>query len=310
MTTPESAPTEREGISCVIPVYNEAEAVARTVIDVEAALVDIGRPWEIVLVDDGSSDGSYQAATESQAASASTSRIHVLRHEINRGYGAAIKTGLRAAANPWILIIDADGTYPPAEIAKLTTALDNAPSADMIVGQRTQTLATDGFFRLQGKRILMATANFLSGVKIPDLNSGLRLMRKQSLERYRPLLPDGFSLTTSITLALLCSGGYVRYVPIDYLHRVGESKIRPVRDMTNFIALIARTITYFNPLKVYIPLAVTLIILAILTIVLSKTFGGQVMDVTALFLFVGGLQMLLIGVVADLVLKLIGTREN
>ena len=308
MTMTDSTESHAEGITCVIPVYNEAGAVAATLTEVEAALVRVGRPTEIIVVDDGSSDGSFEAADE--AAEASSADVRVLRHEINRGYGAAIKTGLRSAQYPWILIIDADGTYPPREIGKLVAALDEAPSADMIVGQRTQTLATDGYFRLQGKRILMATANFLSGVKIPDLNSGLRLMRTESLKRFRPLLPDGFSLTTSITLALLCSGGYVRYVPIDYLHRVGESKIRPLRDMTNFIALIARTITYFNPLKVYVPLALTLIFLAILTIVLSKALGGQVMDVTALFLFVGGLQMLLIGVVADLVLMLIGTRDN
>jgi hypothetical protein len=145
----------------------------------------------------------------------------------------------------------------------------------MIVGQRSQTLETDGPFRLMGKRILVSLANFLSGHRIPDLNSGLRLMRRRSLTRYASLLPDGFSLTTSITLALLCSGAHVRYTPIEYRARVGSSKIRPVRDMYNFCVLIARTITYFNPLKVYGPLAGLLILGSLLTVALSKALLGR-----------------------------------
>ncbi len=296
----------QSGITCIIPVYNEAGAVAETLGGVSAALDAGGREFEIILVDDGSTDGTAEAA---EAAREAEVRFRTLAHAENRGYGAAIKTGLRHATHPWILIIDADGTYPPEEIGKLLAALGEDETVEMIVGRRRQTRATDGFFRLQGKAILTALANFLSGTQIPDLNSGLRLMRKEQMVRYRPLLPDGFSLTTSITLAMLCSGAFVRYVPSEYLARHGTSKIRPVRDMWNFTLLIARTITYFNPLKVYVPLAGVLIGAAVATVVLSKAFGEQVMDVTALFLFIPGLQMLSIGVVADLILKISGMRE-
>lgn len=293
-----------EGISCAIPVYNEAGAVAETLRSVADVLSACGRPWQIIMVDDGSSDQSYEAA-ESSGVEAT-----LIRHPVNRGYGAAIKTGFRKAAHPWILIIDADGTYPADEIPKLVRVLDDDETVEMVVGQRTQTLQTDGFFRLQGKAILRILSNFLSGSKIPDLNSGLRIMHISALERFAPLLPNGFSLTTSITLAMLCSGAAVRYVPIQYLHRQGQSKIRPVRDMYNFIVLIARTITYFNPLKVYLPLAVVLVGSSIAITIYSKYIVGQVMDVTALFLFIAGLQMLLIGVIADLVLKVAGMRRK
>lgn len=297
---PSSSPA---GISCVIPVYNEAGAVAETLRGVADVLGESGRPWEILMVDDGSTDGSEEAAKSSGR------DVRVLHHDQNRGYGAAIKTGARQATHEWVLILDADGTYPPEEIRTLLRVLDEDPEAEMIVGQRNQTLATDGPFRLLGKKILISLANFLSGQRIPDLNSGLRLMRQRSLTRYASLLPDGFSLTTSITLALMCSGAHVRYVPIEYRARKGESKIRPVRDMYNFSVLIMRTITYFNPLKVYGPLAAILIAASLLTVVLSKALGGEVMDVTALFLFMGGLQVLLIGVLADLVIKVAGLRD-
>ena len=300
-STSESSPP---GISCVIPVYNEAGAVAETLRGVAEALGAAARPWEIIVVDDGSTDGSSEEAAKSGV------EFRAIRHERNLGYGAAIKAGYRHAAHPWILIIDADGSYPPGDIPKLLEVLDEDPAAEMIVGKRSQTLETDGFFRLQGKAILSALANFLAGRKIPDLNSGLRLMRKIDLDRYGPILPDGFSLTTSITLALLCSGVPVRYVPIQYRRRRGRSKISPIRDMGGFIALILRTIIYFNPLKVFLPLAAALVVAAFATVLISKSIAGQVMDVTALFLFIAGLQMLLIGVIADLVLKLSGIREK
>jgi len=279
----DAPPSSPAGISCVIPVYNEAGAVAETLRGVADVLDASGRPWEIVMVDDGSTDGSDEAAKGCGR------DVRVIHHGKNRGYGAAIKTGARHAEHEWVLILDADGTYPPEEIRTLLGVLDEDPEAEMIVGQRSQTLATDGPFRLLGKKILISLANFLSGQRIPDLNSGLRLMRQRSLTRYASLLPDGFSLTTSITLALMCSGAHVHYVPIEYRARKGESKIRPVRDMYNFCVLITRTITYFNPLKVYGPLAALLIVASLLTVVLSK--------------------VLLIGVLADLVIKVAGLRD-
>jgi hypothetical protein len=180
----------------------------------------------------------------------------------------------------------------------------------MIVGRRRQTAETDSLLRRFGKEILISLAAYLAGVDIPDLNSGLRVMRRSLFERFRPLLPDGFSLTTSITLAALCSGGLVRWVPIEYRARRGEaSKIRPARDMGGFVVLILRTITYFRPLKVYLPAAGVLVASALGTVLISKLIEGRVMDVTATFLFFTGLQLLGIGLIADLILKVMGMRD-
>jgi len=289
-------------VTVVIPVFNEAEAVGPTLQGLKAAIETTGRSFELILVDDGSTDGTLEAAGGTGVP------FRAIRHSTNRGYGAAVKTGLRHAVHPWILIIDADGSYPPEEAPRLLQAAEDETVA-MVVGRRRQSRATDGPARLLGKRIVSALANYLAGTSLPDLNSGLRLMRRADVERFRPLLPDGFSLTTSITLALHGSGAAVTYVPIQYRPRLGHSKIRPLRDMAGFIALIARIMIYFNPLKVFLPLAGGLIAAALATVILSKTLGGQVMDVTALFLFVGGLQMLLIGLLADLILKLHGLRR-
>jgi len=299
-----TADSPPDGISCIIPVFNESPSIEATVRGAAAALDQAGRTWEIIVVDDGSTDASLEAAGGSGV------QFRSIRHERNLGYGAAIKSGIRRAAHPWILIIDADGTYPTEEIGGLIAALDENESLDMIVGRRTQTRETDGFFRLQGKAMLTALANFLSGERIPDLNSGRRLMRRSLVERYWPVLPNGFSLTTSVTLSMHCSGAMVTYVPIEYRAREGKSKIRPMRDTANFIALILRTIVYFNPLKVFVPLSIAFVVAAFATALISEFMTGQVMDVTALFLFIAGLQMLLIGVIADLILKLTGMREK
>lgn len=303
-----SSNSSPDGISCIIPVYNEVSSIAETVRGVHKVLSDSDRPFELILIDDGSVDGSLETAQE--IAKESGISIISISHNRNRGYGAAIKSGMRHASYPWILLIDADQTYPPEEIGVLLENLDREPETDMIVGRRKQSRQTDGPFRLMGKSILGALANFLASRTIPDLNSGLRLVRRSLLRRYRSLLPDGFSLTTTITLALLCSGGHVIWTPIHYRRRRGTSKIRPVRDMLGFITLIVRTMIYFNPLKVFIPLTIFFVLASFVVTVGSKLIGGQVMDVTALFLFIAGLQMLLIGVVADLILKLIGTGEE
>lgn len=291
------------GISCVIPVYNEAGAIGSTLRRVNDVLTQSGEPYEIIVVDDGSTDGTR----EKGQAETPGLPVRWLAHEVNRGYGAALKSGIRASTGDWVLIIDADGTYPPEEIPRLLT---NRDGLDMIVGQRRQTAATDPLTRRLGKAILVGLARFLAGRDIPDLNSGLRLMRRERIDQFWPLLPEGFSFTTTITLSLMCANYRVAYRPVEYRWRTGRSKIRPLHDMVGFTRLIARTMTYFNPLKVYGLLAGLLLAAAVLVVVLSKLLSGRVMDVTAVWLFVAGLQMLLIGVLGDLMLKLSGLRER
>jgi hypothetical protein len=151
-------------------------------------------------------------------------------------------------------------------------------------------------------------ANYLTGTRIPDLNSGFRAVRREIWERYEHYFPNGFSLTTTITLASLSDGRRVVFHPINYRARVGNSKIRPIRDTLNFIQLILRTVFYFDPLKVLLPVSLSLMgaggAVGLVTILLQNGFGiGKFMDVTTQLLILTGLQILAIGGLADLVSK-------
>jgi hypothetical protein len=156
-----------------------------------------------------------------------------------------LKLGVHAAKHPWILITDADGTYPTDAIPGL---LARGEFNSMVVGARTGQTVKIPLVRRPAKAFLRWLASYLAGQRLPDINSGLRLMRKDLVRRYEHLLPDGFSFTTTITLAAACNSHPVEYIPINYLARLGESKIRP-RHAYDFTLLILRTIVFFNPLK-------------------------------------------------------------
>jgi glycosyltransferase involved in cell wall biosynthesis len=164
-----------------------------------------------------------------------------------------LKTGFARAQHDVVVITDGDGTYPEAKIADLLARIDDG--AEMAVGSRTGADVHIPLVRRPAKAFLRWLASYLAGTNIPDLNSGLRAMRRELVLRYRPILPDGFSFTTTITLASLTNDHRVDYVPIDYAKRSGRSKIRPIRDTLGFTQLIVRTVLYFNPLKVLYPVA-------------------------------------------------------
>lgn len=229
-------------VSVIIPALDEAEHVAAEIEGVDRYLRSTDWSYEILVVDDGSSD---ETADRAAAAGA-----RVLRHRNNRGYGASLKTGIANSRFDWILITDADGTYPAEEIPRLLAVADRNA---MVVGARTGAEVAVPFSRKPAKWLLRKLAGYLAGQRLPDLNSGLRLMRRDLIERYQHLLPDGFSFTTTITLAAACNGHEVEYVSINYRRRLGESKIRP-RHAFEFTLLILRTVVFFNPLKVFLPL--------------------------------------------------------
>ncbi|HPB31216.1 MAG TPA: hypothetical protein PLB62_07160, partial [Candidatus Sumerlaeota bacterium] len=153
------------------------------------------------------------------------------------------------------------------------------------------------------KWVLNRLANFLAGRRIPDLNSGLRAFRKSEAERFLHLLPSGFSLTTTLTLAFLCDDLRVVYMPIDYHRRKGKSKIRPLRDTKNILFTIVRTVVYFNPLKVFLPLGMIFFILALAVLVFSGLFLERVMDGTVAVLTLSAVQLASMGILADLITR-------
>jgi len=234
-------------VSVVIPAYNEAAHVAEQVRAVQEVMARTGWVYEVIVVDDGSTDGTAEKAAQ-------VAGVRVLRRKRNRGYGAALKLGISVARYGWILITDADGTYPVEAIPLLLAA---SVDTDMVVGARIGQSVHIPLIRRPPKAFLRLLASYLAGQPLPDINSGLRLMRADLVRRYEHLLPSGFSFTTTITLAAACNDHSVEYLPIDYHARLGSSKMRP-RAAYDFTLLILRTVVFFNPLKVFIPLGALL----------------------------------------------------
>ncbi len=287
-------PLAKAGLSIVIPAYNEENGIAPTLGELKDQLrtLDLDIPLEVIIVNDGSSDGTA-AAIEPFL----DDLLRLVSHEQNRGYGAALKTGIEAAEHPWILITDADGTYPNEFIPDV---LEHRDDYDMVVGARTGEKTHIPLIRRPPKWALRKLASVLSNQRIPDLNSGFRLMRREVVRNFYNILPNGFSFTTTITLAMFSAGFRVKYVPINYNKREGKSKIRPIYDTLNFVKLIVRTVMYFDPLRIFLPAAIFFILGAIGVGVGSYIVADRVWDVTTVVLFVTGIQIFTLGMLADM----------
>ena len=281
--------------SIIIPVYNEKDGIAHVIATLQSIKRKYSDSWEIIIIDDGSIDGTTDIVNN-------IPDIVVVRHPVNRGYGAAIKTGIKHSQFDTIIVMDADRTYQANDIPKLLKQFSDSNS-EMVVGARAGNSSGIPIIRKPAKWILGKLANYLTQVKIPDINSGLRVMKKEIVMKFFHLLPDGFSFTTTITLAMLTNNYMVDYVPIDYKSRSGRSKIRPIRDTLHFVQLIIRTVLYFDPLKVFLPVSAFFFIASICVLVTSYLFTPQVMDITSIILFISGIQILAIGMLADLIDK-------
>lgn len=278
-------------VSVIIPAYNEERGIGPVLEELGRTLDSTGWRYEIIVVDDGSSDRTASVARDSG--------VRVLSHGINKGYGAALKTGIRAARCPWILITDADGTYPSSAIPAI---LEDAPRHEMVVGARTGKKVKGPLLRRPARWFLRSLAAYLAETPIPDINSGLRIFRRERAMQFFPVLPSGFSFTTSITLALLCNDHSVKYLPIDYEDRTGHSKIRPVRDMFNFILLIHRVVLYFNPLKIFVPVSLAILAGFVASAAYDTFVLSNVTEKTLILLF-AGVQILAVGILADMISK-------
>jgi glycosyltransferase involved in cell wall biosynthesis len=283
----QQAPIPRTAVSVVIPAYNEEAIVADVIRQAGQALEQAGIECEIMLIDDGSTDGTAREAEQTLA--------RVIRHGANRGYGAALKTGFCSARHELVCMLDADGTYP---VSRLPELIREAEDQDMVVGARTDGAASVPWVRRGPKWFLNILANYLTGMRIPDLNSGMRVIRRRLVLDYIDILPDRFSFTTTITLAGLCDGYRVKFVPVEYHRRVGKSKIRSV-DAFNFLILILRTMALFRPLRMF--LAVALLLFAGAAVKLSiDVFVYDDIEDASVILLLGGLQTLFVGMLADL----------
>lgn len=282
-------------VSVIIPVFNEEGALSATFSSVSKILTENSVEHEIIAVNDGSNDNSGSILNNLKI-----DKLNVIHHRTNRGYGASLKTGIRSSKYPWILITDADGTYP---INRIPDLIKHAKDNDMVVGSRSGGKVHDTFFRKIGRGIVRKFASYVTGADIKDINSGLRIFKKEDAEKFWHLFPEGFSFTTTITVASHTKGNKIEYLPIDYYKRAGQSSIKPAKDFVGFLSLIARLAIYYRPLKVFVPVALLLFFASWFVLLYSYFIMHQIMDATFAVLVISSVQIMIFGFIADMIVK-------
>ena len=283
-------------VSVILPVHNEAGHLRAEVDRIQAALEESPYSFEIIVVDDGSTDGSLDELADLAASGA----IRVIRFAENRGSGSARKAGTRAAEGRVVVWTDADMTYPNDQMPALVKELDGY---DQVVGARTSEQGTHRAARVPAKWFIRKLASFLDERPNPDLNSGFRAFRRDVGLQYVSQLPPGFSCVTTITMTFLANGYSVKYVPIDYAPRSGRSKFHWWSDTRRYLTQVIRLVLSYNPLRVFLPIGVALSVLGIGKLVydlVGKDF--RVATNTLLILF-AAFQVFAVGLLADLVVR-------
>lgn len=251
-------------ISIVIPAYNEESVIKDTVERCYKVLSIIGdKNSEVIVVDDCSTDSTHEFAKQTKAV--------VSKHPHNIGYGRSLKDGINIAKNDIIVITDADGTYPIESIPDLYKEF--LKGFDMVIGSRTGKFYKESFKKKILRWILRSLVEFSAGRKIDDINSGLRVFRKSTITQYFDTLCDTFSFTTSVTLAYMMTGKFVKYIPINYNKRVGKSKVKLFKDSKRTLQYIIEAIIYYNPIKIFILLSSFLVLLSILSFLIGFSFS-------------------------------------
>lgn len=270
----DNQPERWHGLSVVIPTYNEEHGIAQVLEGLLLVLTGSNLPFEIIAVDDGSSDQTADVIRRYP--------VRLLRHHNNCGYGASLKTGIRAAQYDLIGMIDADGEYAPEDFPALLTAMADH---DMAVGARAKNPnAPSPFIRKPGKWLLVTVANYLVDMKIPDLNSGLRVFSRELVESFMHILPDGFSFTTTITLASIQDHYRIAWIPVQYTQRTGKSKVNVVKDGSKTLLLILRAVVLFNPLKVFLPASGFFFLAGVVDVILEIIINHDFPDVGVVFI--------------------------
>jgi len=281
---------ERPEVSIVIPCYNEEEAIGKVIDDIRAAMEADPHTYEILVVDDRSADRTVEVARGKG--------IAVIRRPINGGSGATRKTGILEARGEIIVMLDGDGTYNAPDIPAL---LKEMPEFDQVNGARTSEEGTLKFLRVPAKWFIRRLAIYLSGTHIPDLNTGLKAFKRDIMLKYLWVIPDGFSCVTTMTLAFLCNGYAVKWVPTTYHKRIGKSKFHPIKDTSKYFFTVIRMIMYFNPLKVFLPAGFAVILLGMIRGFWDALVLRKGLEQGDIMMIVVGFMTCVMGLLADLI---------
>lgn len=280
----------KKEISILIPCYNEdVKVLLMTIANIKKSLSLLENlEYEIIVINDGS-EINYDRIK--------TNNADIIHHYKNLGYGASLKTGISRAKYKWIGITDADGTYPNNQFNRLLKDLENF---DMIVGQRNWNDIS--LIRRLPKFILTFFASFLANYRIPDLNSGMRVFKKEVALKFWQLYPNGFSFTSTLTMGCITNGYAVKFLPITYKKRIGNSSIQPIRDTIRFFKLVIRLSLYFNPTRFFMPISFILGLAAaargLRDYLLNDSLGGL-----TLVLFFMAFQVFFFGLIAEIISK-------
>jgi len=276
--------------SIIIPSYNEEKSIKKVITDLQKI---INQEYEIIVVNDGSIDQTENILKQ-------IDNIKIINHSKNRGYGAALKSGIKKAQGKYIIIIDGDGTYPVNDINKL---LKYANDYDMVSGIRQGKNFDARWLYSQrlAKFILKKIAGYVTKTKIPDINCGLRIFKKEVIEKYWDLYPQGFSFTTTSLVAFLANDYQVKFVSIDYYERKGKSTLKPFKSFIGFINLILKISLFFKPIKVFLPLSVFIFITAIGITVYGFVWKNIFYDTSVILLSATALQTFFFGLLAEII---------
>jgi glycosyltransferase involved in cell wall biosynthesis len=277
-------------ISAVVPVYNEEPAIGESLNNLINCLFRLKADkkiadYEIIVVNDASTDKTAEIIKNING-------IKVITHSYNKGNGGAIKTGARAAQYDYLLFYDSDGQHNPEYIEEM---IKHIPENEMVVGSRTGYKGPA--IRQPGKKILTWVANYLVDQKIPDINSGFRLIKKELFLKNIHILPNSFSAYTTITLALFKEGANIKYIPVIVNKRLGTSTVQPKHAAITML-LILRVIMLFNPLKVFMPLSLMLFIISFFLIVFDVALQHRISISTAV-IFLTTILTFILGLLAD-----------
>ena len=283
-------------LSVVLPAFNEHQAIEHVLGEIVDALTNEPIRYEILVVDDASTDGTAELA-ERFAETCWQCPVRVVRCAERRGAGAARKVGVRHARGEIIVMLDADGTYPAESIPRL---LDHFPAYDQVNGARTSEQGTLPWLRRPAKWFIRKLACYLTGHKIPDLNTGLKAFKRDAMLDWLWVVPDGFSCVTTMTLAFLTNGYAVKYVPVDYRPRIGQSKFHPIKDTMSYLATVLRMVLYFRPLKVFLPLSAVVIGAGLLKSVSSFVLTGSMQE-SDIVVMTAGFMTCMLGLLAEVI---------
>ena len=277
-------------LSVVVPAFNEEAGIGPVLDRLVTVLGKLDVAYEIIVVDDGSDDGTGAHARQREG-------VRVIRHPQNAGYGASVYDGVLAARYERIVITDADGTYP---IEALPELLQWAGDYDMVVGARTGRAYRGSLFKFPARLVFGALCSFVTGTAIPDVNSGLRIMRRDLVLAFSDPLSRGMSFTTTMTLALLSNGYFVKFVPISYHQRIGHSKVRYVRDTLRASQILVQAITRYNPIKLFLVLAALSALAGVTAVGVGWALGTAVLWMIGALQLAAVLPLFGLGLLADL----------